>query len=128
MIKKIFFVLVLISFVCFGQNKNCEDFKTGDFVYPDNPNKLSVRKGTLQESYSNGKLEMLWKVNWINDCMYEMICQKVYNDNIPIKVGDRIVTTILEADSKCYKFSFIIYNSFYPNGYDKPDFGEMCKK
>lgn len=128
MFKKICFIFCLVAFSSFGQNKNCEDFKVGEFVYPGNPNKLSVRKDSVQESYNNGKLEMLWSVKWINDCTYEMVCQKVFSENIPIKVGDRIVTTILETDSKCYKFSYIVYNAYYPNGFVSPENGNMCKK
>jgi len=127
MFKKICFIFCLVTFSSFGQNKICEDYRVGEFIYPNNPNKLSVRKESTQESYIDGKLVMLWKVNWINDCTYEIICEKVLDETLPIQVGDRIVTTILETDSKCYQFSLVYYNSEFPNGLQVPN-GGMCKK
>lgn len=128
MFRKICFIFCLVACSSFAQTKNCEEYKFGEFVYPDNPNKVSVRKDTIQESYNNGKLEMQWKITWINDCTYEMVCQKVFNPSIPIKIGDRIVTTIIETDAKCYKFTYVVYNEFYPNGFVSPEPGKMCRK
>lgn len=125
--KYIILILLTISFSSYGQHKKCHEFKTGEFVYPNLQSKISLRHETIQESYNNGKLEAVWKVKWLNECEYELICEKVLTDNVPFKIGDRMAVTILETDSNCYTFSLIVYNELYPKGFKIPN-GKMCRK
>ena len=112
---------------CNSQTLNCKKFKTGTFYYPSLREKISIRQDSIQESYTNGKLEMVWKVKWIDDCKYEMICDKILADNLPIKKGDRIVATIINTDENCYSASLIFYTAEYPEGEKLPG-GTLCTK
>lgn len=127
MTKYIAFLLFLISFSSVAQDKKCSEFRTGEFIYPSNENKVSIRKESVQESYNDGKLEATWKVSWLNECKYELVCEKVLMEDSPFQIGDKIVATILNTDSKCYTFSLIVYNSENPKGFEIPN-GTMCKK
>lgn len=124
-------ITTLLS-LCFAltatsQTVDCKKFKTGSFYYPNNSGKLSVRKESTQESYNNGKLEMLWDVKWLSDCKYEMTCTKILVDPFPLKVGDRIVTTITKTDGDCFTTSSVLYSTAFPDG-SSPAVGDMCIK
>jgi hypothetical protein len=127
--KKIFTILtiVLLASVANAQSIDCKKFKNGKFYYPMNDGKLSVRKDTIQESYNNGKLEMVWKIKWLSDCEYEMTCIKILVDPYPIKVGDRIIAKIIKTDGDCVTVSSTMYNASNPQGFSAPD-GHMCLK
>ena len=123
----------MLLFTCFvltgnSQTLECKKFKTGKFYYPTIPNKISLRKDSTQESYNNGKLEMLWSVKWLNECEYEMTCKQILVDGpYPIKKGDRIVATIIKTEGDCFTTSLVFYNSENPGGQTIPA-GEMCIK
>jgi hypothetical protein len=119
------FVFILLAFACQAQQPDCAKFENGSFVYPTLPGKVSVRKQSVQESYNNGNLEMIWKVKWLSSCEYEMTCQKVLVNNIPVKKGDKIVTTIIATEGDCYTYTSILYNADYPKGFKTPA-SQLC--
>ena len=123
----IFAISLILSITGNSQTLYCKKFKTGTFYYPGMSEKISIRKDSIQESYNNGKLEMIWKVNWINDCKYEMICDKILANNFLIKKGDRIVATIINTDENCYTASLIFYTAENPEGEMLPG-GSLCIK
>jgi len=126
---KKYFTLIILAFVFWGhaQTKKCSDYEVGDFIYPDNPNKVSSRSATKQESYDGTELQAVWDVKWSSECDYALTCEKVLTDKVPFKIGDVIKVTIVGTDDECYTFSCIVYNQFYPDGVSVPE-GKMCRK
>lgn len=122
-------LLLLLGFAGQSQTPDCQRFKDGSFYYPDLPGGLSVRKGNMQRSIHNGKLQMVWKVDWLDDCTYEMECKGVVptDEDFPMKVGDRIIATIIETDEECYLTEIVIYNEESPEGEKVPN-GIMCRQ
>ncbi|NMH27138.1 hypothetical protein [Flavobacterium silvaticum] len=125
--KNMLFLLALLPLLSAAQTVSCSDYKTGEFVYPNNANKVSLRKETTQESYNDGKLEAVWNVKWLSDCKYELVCTKRLKDDSPFQLGDKMVATILETDDSCYTFSLTVFNSLHPEGFEVPN-GKMCRK
>ncbi len=122
-----FLTLILLTITCNAQVVDCAKFRTGKFYTPDIPNTIELRTDSTQNGYSNGVLQMIWKIKWLNDCKYQMTCERVLNDTLPIKKGDRIVATIIKTTGDCFTMSIMFYNSDYPEGMTIPD-GEMCIK
>ena len=128
--RQITFITLLLAFFAVTSNAqtlDCKKFRTGKFYYPGLPDKISLRKDSTQESYDNGKLEMLWKVKWLSECEYELTCEQVFEDPYPIKKGDRIVATIVKTEDDCFTTSIMFYNEANPEGQAIPS-GEMCIK
>lgn len=111
---------ILISNMTNAQTPDCKKYRTGRFSYPELPGKTSLRKDSVQESYNNGKLEMIWKVRWITDCQYELTCIKLFTDEYPIKIGDRILTIILSTDETCYTSASKYFTEKNPEGIAMP--------
>lgn len=122
-----FFTILLFALISNSQTIDCNKFKEGAFYYPTLPNKVSVRKGAIQKSYNNDKLEMVWKVKWLNECEYELTCKRVLVHPYPIKKGDRIVATIVKTEEDCFTTTLLFYNQANPNGEKIPS-GPMCIK
>ncbi|WP_320815467.1 hypothetical protein [Flavobacterium sp.] len=128
---KIRFLLIalLISTFFSAQNKECERFKNGSFYYPSMPDKISVRNGSVQKSYEDENLEMIWDVNWINDCEYDLICVKILSNTSNFEVGERIKVKIVSSVKNCYYSMLTVYNKEYPKGYALPGGPfPLCKK
>jgi hypothetical protein len=121
----IFVITIALSTILFAQSPDCLKYRTGKFGYPDLPGKISLRKDSVQESYNDGKLEMLWEVKWISECKYQLTCVKLFNDKYPIGIGDRIVATIISTTENCFTAETIYYSNKYPNGVAMPP-APMC--
>jgi hypothetical protein len=125
MMKFFIFLSFLLISNCFIAQTDCSTFKTGTFYYETLPGKLSVRSEKLQKSYSNGKLEMVWRINWTDSCTYVMTLKKMRSKDYPwFHIGDRIVITITSTMQSCY-----IYQSrFYAKKSTEfiESIGEMC--
>lgn len=119
------FLFFFIAVTGYSQEPNCKRFKTGKFYYPDLPGKISLRKDSIQESYNNGNLEMIWKLRWLNDCEYELTCEKMFVDFNSYKTGDRIKATIIKTAENCFTTEIIFYNKENPQGLVGKT-GEMC--
>ncbi|MCB4800275.1 hypothetical protein [Neotamlana laminarinivorans] len=70
---------------------------------------------------------MIWKVIWINNCEYDLVCEKILVEDYPVKIGDRINVKITEILDKCYKSDLTAFNEDNPNGFKVPS-GLLCKK
>lgn len=99
-----------------AQTLDCPKFKEGKFSYSNHYGKISLREGNTQKSFTDGKLQAIWKVVWISECEYELICKKVIDKSMPFKKGDRIVATIIETEEHCYTTSNVLYNDQNPRG------------
>lgn len=102
MIRTVLIIVIsVLPWALLSQSIECEKFRNGSFNYPDHPDGLSVRRGNKQKSYSNGELQVIWKVDWIDDCTIQLTCKKIKNNKLPFKVGDRIFSEILSTDGNC---------------------------
>ena len=126
-IKSLLIISIFSVFNLFSQELDCNLFKNGTFYYSDLNDKFSVRTDSIQESYNKDKLEMIWKVIWVNDCEYDLVCEKILVKGYPIKFGDRINVKITETIGECYKSSLTVFNGDNPNGFKVPS-GILCKK
>ena len=120
-------LLTCCSFLSIAQENDCRKFKTGRFGYPTLPGKVSLRNPATQESYNNGKLEMLWTVRWIDDCHYELILKKLYSDEYPmLRKGDRILCEIVSTEGECFTTRTTLFNAQFPDGYVADQLATMC--
>lgn len=116
MIKKIVLIIVLhVSIGAFSQKLDCTKFKNIKFYAPAFPSQYAIRKDSIQESYTNNKLEILWKVKWLSDCKFEIECLKNMGDE-QVKVGDKFIYTIVEIEDECFKVAIWYTNDKYPAG------------
>ena len=123
------FITFLTSAFLNAQNDNCDRFKNGNFYYPSMPDKVSIRNGSVQESYVNDNLEMLWDVKWVDDCEYDLICVEIVGSNSDFEIGERIRVKIVSTMKNCYYSMLTIYNKEYPKGYMLPGGPfPLCKK
>lgn len=122
-------MLFLISTFMSAQSAECYRFKNGNFYYPSMPDMISVRNGSVQESYVGEKLEMIWDVKWINDCEYDLVCVKILKPVSDFEIGERIRVKIVSSIKNCYYSMLTIYNKEYPKGYTLPGGPfPLCKK
>lgn len=121
----ILFFFIAINTTMSAQSPDCLKYRTGKFGYPELPGKISLRKDSVQESYNDGKLEMLWEVKWISECQYQLTCVKLFSDNYPIHIGDKILATIISTDENCFTAETIYYNAQNPKGTAMPTL-PMC--
>lgn len=121
--KKIIATLVmgLLITSLFSQEKNCQKFTNGDFLYPTLENKMTSRQDSIQKSYDNGKLEMVWKVTWNNPCEYDITCIEILNKNLDVALGDKIHVTIVSTEDNCYNSDLVVYNARFPEGFKIPN-------
>ncbi|MFN3757511.1 MAG: DNA topoisomerase IV [Flavobacterium sp.] len=100
----ILFSLLFVS--CYQQERNCNDFKTGEFQFEleiDSIKEVSVFKRTdsLQIETFRGKTDTS-SVRWINDC--EFVLQKINPKNMQEKKS--IHMKILSTNDEGYTFEF----------------------
>jgi hypothetical protein len=106
--KKII-VLLFVSLIiasCYQQERNCTDFKTGEFQFElliDSIKEVSIFKRTdsLQIETFRGKTDTS-SVRWINDC--EFVLQKINPKNMQEKKS--IHMKILSTNEEGYSFEF----------------------
>ncbi|AKA33838.1 hypothetical protein [Flagellimonas lutaonensis] len=105
--KNSILILLLISFSCSGQEKNCSEYKTGKFNYVlENRPELIIRTDSTQiELNPITKVEVYSKVKWKSECEYEMIYEKVLNypEDVSHMIGQKINVKIIETSSDGYK-------------------------
>ena len=101
--KNLILVLILnLTLNSCAQEKKCEDFKTGKFVYAEQnrPEKI-VRIDNLQiEINSETGVEIYTKIEWKSDCEYVMTYEKILNHpkDISSVIGKKIFVEILETN------------------------------
>lgn len=91
---------------CYNVERNCKDFKTGEFQFEYEVNGVKktshfVRNDTLEIDTFEGKTDTS-KVRWINDCEY--ILEKMNPKNMAEKQA--IHMKILSTTDNSYTFEF----------------------
>lgn len=110
MLRRIIFLLVTLFtlYSCYLPERNCKDFKDGEFSFTSVLNDKEVtttfvRKGDLEVDYFEGKIDSS-SVRWINDC--ECIVKKLHPRN---KAEEKSVhMKILTTTDNSYTFEYNI--------------------
>lgn len=107
--KKFLFLVPLVFVSCYNVERNCADFKTGEFRFDyvvDGVEKTTtfVRTETMEIDYYEGKVDTS-SIRWINDCEY--IVQKINPKNMEEKkaIAMKIVSTT--ADTYLFEFGIV---------------------
>lgn len=107
--KKFLFLMPLVFVSCYNVERNCADFKTGEFKFDyvvDGVQKTTtfVRTGDIEIDYYEGKVDTS-SIRWINDCEY--IVQKLHPKNMEEKkaIAMKIVSTT--KDSYIFEFGIV---------------------
>jgi len=101
--KTIFFLLTTFLFLSVSaQEKNCLDYKTGEFVYAakNQPEKI-VRTDSLQiETNPIDGIVIYSSIKWTSDCKYIMTYEKILNcpEDVSYMIGRKIFVEILETN------------------------------
>ncbi|MFK7747891.1 MAG: hypothetical protein AB8B65_05855 [Kordia sp.] len=88
------FALLMCSLMAFTTVKtvanDCEILHEGTFIYGDSEEviKVVIDGENHTEYHNNGKYIIQSKLDWVNDCEYNMTMQKVTIPNFPYEVGD----------------------------------------
>ena len=120
--KIVILILASVTFIsCYKQERNCNDFKTGTFLFNQiiNGKKHTttfVRTDKFQIETYKGKIDTA-TVRWVNDC--EFVLEKIHPKSREDKkaISMRILTT---TDST-YTFEFSFVND------DKKQIGTVTK-
>ncbi|RAJ13256.1 hypothetical protein [Olleya aquimaris] len=95
-------IIFLLALTGKAQDKECLNFKVGKFKYtnPDYSDLITIRKDTLQiDYYPNFGWELTSKINWLNDCKYEMIYIAVNDSKLDLLIGTKFVIEIMEINN-----------------------------
>lgn len=93
---------------CYNQERNCADFKTGNFLFEQEINDQKhtstfVRTDKYEIETYNGKTDTA-SIRWINDCEY--ILQKLHPKNMAEKKA--VQMKILSTNENGYTFEYSI--------------------
>lgn len=92
--SKILFATILLSVMSFSvkteMDSECNILHNGTFKYGNSTTEIKVViKGNKHiEYHENGKYIIKSKLNWVNDCEYNMTMTEITIPNFPYKVGD----------------------------------------
>jgi ribosomal protein S17 len=104
-------ILVFSFFIgsinCVAQldSTNCKNFHTGKFSYKEAPYTGTVIKRTAhkQVEINESGRRLVYRIEWVNDCEYNLIFLRVHNGNASHKPGDVVNVKIIESG----KFSYV---------------------
>ncbi len=107
--KKILFLLPLIFISCYNVERNCTDFRTGEFKFDyvvDGVQKTTtfIRTEGTEIDFYEGKSDTS-SIRWVNDCEY--IVEKLHPKNMEEKkaIAMKIVSTT--KDSYIFEFGIV---------------------
>ena len=102
-------LLLLVLSSCYKQERNCEDFKTGEFSFTqefDGKKQVTLfkRDEKFQIEAYNGKTDTA-SVRWVNEC--EFVLEKLHPKNMKEQkaISMRILTTT--KNSYTFEYSFV---------------------
>ena len=99
--KLIAIKLIFLSLSSCSQEKNCLDFKTGNFVYVDKnqPEKITRTENLQVETNPNTGIVIHSSIKWTSDCSYILTYEKILNctDDVSHMIGQKIYADIIET-------------------------------
>ena len=109
--KKLLVVIFAILFFqsCFEANRNCVDFKNGNFIFNYTINGEEkegrfTRNDTLNIDYFEGQIDSA-SVRWINDCEYIMVKLHPKTKQEERAIHMKIISTT--DDSYTFEYNFV---------------------
>ena len=103
----LFLLLFLLTQFCFSQEKNCSNFKTGEFKYvlKSMPEKIIRTDSTQIEINPVDGVEIYASIIWTSDCTYVLTYQEIrnYPEDVSDYIGQKIFVEILETSGNWYK-------------------------
>ncbi len=107
--KLLILPLLILLFSCYNQERNCKDFKTGNFSFTQIIDSVSqtstfVRTDKLQIETFEGKTDTA-TIRWINDCEY--VLEKLHPKNRQEKkaISMKILTT--KDNTYMFEYSYV---------------------
>lgn len=90
LLSSIILLCTQTAFKTAENDKGCSILRKGTFVYGDSQDEIQVViKGAKHTEYHNNKKYIIEsKLDWVNDCEYNMTMVKITIPNFPYKVGD----------------------------------------
>lgn len=107
--KLLLLICVLFFFGCYTNERNCKDFKTGDFYSEVSINgqlykSTFSRTDVLQIETYNGKIDSA-AVRWVNDC--EVIFKTVRPKNMAERKDIHLKILTTTDSSYTYEYSYV---------------------
>lgn len=107
--KKLLLLLPLTLASCYNTERNCTDFRTGNFTFTqqiDGKEHTStfVRTETLQIETYNGKTDTA-SVRWVNDC--EFVLKKLHPKNMQEQKAISMEIVATSGKSYTFEYSFV---------------------
>lgn len=98
---------LLFTSSAFAQQMDCEKFKNGKFMIPDDGLGASYieRNGDRQVEYGEGSgLKLAFKVKWVNECTYILTLSEVLENpnEIELVIGETLKVEIIETKASSY--------------------------
>jgi hypothetical protein len=87
-------------------HSGCDKFRAGRFKCVINDSTVIYYDRTLEkqtESLGNGTAD--YKINWLSDCRYELVLEKIDNSFVNANVGLKVIVNIYEINGNTYKFA-----------------------
>jgi len=94
-------IILLLTLTSFGQEKDCSNFKIGEFTYSDSDyaDLITIRTDSLQtDRYPEMGWELISKVKWLTKCKYEIEYVKVNKPILESIIGTKYVIEIIEIN------------------------------
>lgn len=101
----IFIVFTLLSNISFSQEKNCSDYKVGNFHYTNNnyTNWQIIRTDSEQiETNIKTGLVIHNSITWLSDCEFILTCTKVSKPSLEYAIGKIFRIRITETSNTGY--------------------------
>lgn len=100
--------MFLLSFFCINMSNDCSNIKTGKFKLIDQESGITIITRTANEQIEineNLNVKIRYKVNWINECTYQLFDAKVYkgDDYFQGQKSDTMTVSITEVNTDYYK-------------------------
>jgi len=95
------FLIFIISISTYSQNKECSNFKVGNFRYshPEYSKYKVVRTENLQiETDTITGFKVKGTIKWISDCEYELIYSEISDSRFNAIIGQKVTAFITNID------------------------------
>ncbi|GAA5039326.1 hypothetical protein GCM10011506_38400 [Marivirga lumbricoides] len=98
----IMFLLFTFAFKANAQDDlKCKKFHTGKFKVEGDENTIIIRNRNYQIE-ENNNVKIKDKINWLDECTYQLITKKVVKDNEGIMENDILTFQIIETGEDFY--------------------------
>lgn len=101
-------LLLFSTLAAYTQGLDCKEFRNGRFKFIDTKNGINMRVERLDntqiETDINTNSRTVYRINWINDCEYEMTIVEGNSDYLRFYKSRTLIIKIIEKFSDGYRF------------------------